>query len=49
MLAQQSLSLEQCRNLAIENNKSLKIASAQEQSAHYQKKEALMQYFPKVS
>lgn len=49
ILAQQTLSLEQCRNLAIENNKSLKIATAQEQVAHYQKKEALMQYFPKIS
>lgn len=49
VLSQQLLTLEQCRSLAIENNKSLKIASAQEQVAHYQKKEALMQYFPKIS
>lgn len=49
IFAQQLLTLEQCRNLAIENNKSLKIASAQEQIAYYQKREALMQYFPKVS
>lgn len=47
--AQEHLSLEDCRKLAIENNKSLQIASEQIRLAHYQKKEALMQYFPKVS
>lgn len=47
--AQQMLSLEECRKLAIENNNALKIASAQERVAYYQKREALMQYFPKIS
>ena len=47
--AQQLLTLEECRKLALENNKSLKIATAQEQVAYYQKKEAFMQYFPKIS
>lgn len=47
--AQQTLSLEECRNLAIENNKKLKIASEQERKAHYEKKEAFMNYFPKFS
>ena len=47
--AQQLLSLEQCRNLAIENNKTLKAATAEEQVAYYQKREAFLQYFPKVS
>ncbi len=47
--AQQTLSLEECRNLAIENNKKLKIASEQERKAHYEKKEAFMKYFPNFS
>lgn len=48
-VAQQHLDLEQCRNLAIENNKALKIASEQERVAYYEKKQAFMQYFPKFS
>lgn len=47
--AQQNLSLDQCRNLAIENNKSLKIASENIRKAHYEKKEALMNFFPKIN
>jgi len=47
--SQSTLTLQDCRKLAIENNKALKIASEQEQVARYQKKEALMQYFPKLS
>lgn len=47
--AQQALSLEECRTLAIANNKKLKIASEQERKAHYEKREALMHYFPKFS
>lgn len=47
--AQQTLSLEECRTLAIANNKKLKIASEQERKAHYEKREALMHYFPKLS
>lgn len=46
---QQSLTLEQCRNLAIENNKALKVVSEQERVAYYEKKQAYMQYFPKLS
>ena len=47
--AQQFLSLEQCRQLAIENNKSLKIASEQERIAYYEKKDALTKFFPDIS
>lgn len=49
MHAQQVLSLYECRDLAIKNNKSLKIASEQERKAYYEKRMALMQYFPKFS
>lgn len=45
--AQQYLTLDECRQLAIDNNKALKIASEKERIAHYQKKEALMNFFPK--
>lgn len=47
--AQQHLSIEDCRRLAIENNKSLKIASEQERVAYYEKKEALTKFFPEIS
>ncbi|MDR3057202.1 MAG: TolC family protein [Prevotella sp.] len=47
--AQQYLSLEQCRQLAIENNKALKIASEQERIAYYEKKDALTKFFPEIS
>ena len=47
--AQQYLTLEDCRKLAIDNNKALKIASEEEKLAYYQKKEALMNFFPKIS
>ncbi len=47
--AQQPLTLEQCRQLALGNNKALKAATEQERAAHYMKKEALSKFFPKVS
>ncbi|GAB6011685.1 TolC family protein [Viscerimonas tarda] len=47
--AQKRLSIEDCRKLAIENNKNLKVASEQERTAYYQKKEALTKYFPELS
>lgn len=49
MLAQKQLSLPECRVLAINNNKSLKIASENIKKSHYEKKEALMNFFPKIS
>ncbi|WP_101688821.1 TolC family protein [Dysgonomonas massiliensis] len=48
-IAQQLLTLDECRQLAIENNKSLKAASEQERVAYYQKREAFMNFFPKLS
>lgn len=47
--AQQVLNLQECRELAIKNNKALKIASEQERKAYYEKRDALMHYFPKFS
>lgn len=47
--AQQLLSLEQCRQLAIDNNKALKIATEQERIAYYNKKDALTKFFPEIS
>jgi len=47
--AQQILSLEQCRQLAIDNNKALKIATEQERIAYYEKKDALTKFFPDIS
>lgn len=47
--AQQVLSIEQCRQLAIANNKALKIASEQERIAYYEKKDAMTKFFPDIS
>lgn len=47
--AQRTLSLEDARNLAIQNNKHLKMASEEEKVAYYEKKEAFLKYFPKFS
>lgn len=47
--AQEMLSLQECRELAIKNNKELKIATEQERKAHYEKTNALMKFFPKLS
>lgn len=49
LLAQQVLTLEQCRELAIQNNKELQIADAEVKKAAHSKKEALTKYFPSVS
>lgn len=49
LYAQKPLSLEECRNLAIENNNALKIATEQERKAHYDKKEAFTKYLPELS
>ncbi len=47
--SQRILNLEECRELAVDNNKLLKIASEQERVAYYQKKEAITKYFPELS
>lgn len=46
---QKALSLDDCRRLAIENNRNLKIATEQERVAYYQKKEAFSKYLPEFS
>ncbi|MCQ2959577.1 MAG: TolC family protein [Bacteroidales bacterium] len=47
--AQQRLTLEQCRALALENNNQLKIAQEEINKAGYDKKSAFANYLPKVS
>lgn len=43
------LSIEECRTLAIENNKELRIASEKEQAAYHRRKAAFTNYLPKIS
>ena len=47
--AQQILSLDSCRSLAIANNKELLIANEKVNAAHYQKKAAFTNYLPEIS
>lgn len=47
-MGQQALTLEECRKLAIDNNKALKIATEKERIAYYNKKDALTKFFPEV-
>lgn len=49
VVAQQVLTLEACRDLAIKNNKELQISGAEVKKAGHQKKEALTKYFPSIS
>ena len=44
-----TVSLEECRNLAINNNKELQMARLHQQGAHYQRKAAFTKYLPKIS
>ncbi len=43
------LSIEECRRLAIENNKELRIASEKEKAAYHRHKAAFTNYLPKIS
>lgn len=43
------LDIDSCRNLAIQNNKELKIARERVKSSHYQAKAAFTNYLPKIS
>jgi len=43
------LSLEECRTLAIQNNKELRIASEKEQAAFHRRKAAFTNYLPKIT
>lgn len=47
--AQQALSLQECRDLAVKNNKELRIAGEKIRMADYEKKAALTKYFPQIS
>lgn len=47
--AQQTLTLEECRALAIQNNKELQIAGEKVKVADNEKKAALTKYFPQLS
>lgn len=49
LYAQQTLSLNECRKLAIRNNKELQIAKEQINVANYERKAAVTKYFPQVS
>lgn len=49
MMGQRILNLDEVRDLAIQNNKNLKMASEQERVAFYNKKEAFSKYLPEVS
>lgn len=49
MYSQQTLTLEACRNLAIQNNKELQISGEKVKVAGNEKKAALTKYFPQVS
>ncbi|MBO4574031.1 MAG: TolC family protein [Bacteroidales bacterium] len=47
--AQQVLSLQECREMALENNNKLKIAQEKVNVADYDKKIAVSNYFPKIT
>lgn len=49
MYSQQTLTLDACRSLAIQNNKELQISGEKIKVADNEKKEALTKYFPQVS
>lgn len=49
LMAQDTLSLEQCRKMALENNKSLQIANEKVYQAEQLRKSAADQFLPKVS
>ena len=46
---QRTLTLDECRSLAIQNNKELQIAGEKVRVAGYDKQAALTKYFPQVS
>lgn len=49
MAAPDTLTLESCRALAVENNKELRMTSMQKEAAYYNRKSAFTSYLPKVS
>lgn len=44
-----TLTLDSCRNMAVESNKELRMADMQKQAAYYNRKSAFTSYLPKVS
>lgn len=47
--SQQTLTLEECRNLAIQNNKELQMSGEKVKAANEEKKAAFTRYFPQLS
>lgn len=47
--AQQVLTLDSCRAWAIRNNKELKMSALKQEAAHWQRKSALTNYFPRIN
>lgn len=47
--APQVLTLDECRQMACNNNRALRMASAEQQAAYYQRKSAFTNYLPKVT
>lgn len=47
--SQQTLTLEECRNLAIQNNKELQMSGEKVKAANEEKKAAFTKYFPQLS
>lgn len=45
----ETLTLQQCRELARQNNKELRIADSERQAAHWTRKSAFTNYLPKIS
>ena len=45
----QVLSLDSCRALALRNNKELRMSDLRQEAAHWQRKSALTNYFPRVT
>ena len=45
-VANEPLSLDSCRNMALRNNKTMQIAQERLKAAEYQKKEAFAAYLP---
>ncbi len=49
IMAQRVLSLDSCRNLAINNNKELKMSAEKINAAHYEQKAAFTNFLPKIN
>ena len=47
--AQNALTLDSCRTLALSNNKELRISAEKITAAHYEKKAAFTNYLPKIA